>query len=440
MLLQDFLSAIDLMVQFHLPIKEKELGVTESGVQLMTAHASKGLEFAYVFVPQLVSGKWDHKRHIAKLELPPALMSEAGETDALEEDRRLLYVAITRAKKRVYLSYSAVYASSYGKDKEVHKSQFLDELPRKHILKLNVKKYTQLVQEHLAELLAKRPYNSVYINTVDEKEIIKGIVSRFELHPTGLNNYIECPMRFLLSNILRIPSAMSPALAYGNAVHAALEGLYKSKKTSLVPLSPTEFVDIFNKKLVTYPLRTSQQEKLVAKGKEDLLFFYDQHINTLVAPVKTEHKLSGVVSGARIKGRVDRIDYIDSSNKFLRVIDYKTGKSVSASAFDGLHPSITFHLYDKEKAKAQRYFNQLLFYKVVSDIDWWITSNTAEVMEGTLLFVDPVREKFEERTVAYQQSDVQDMREIIIDVWQKIQRLEFPRVHDEDDNCEYCKI
>jgi hypothetical protein len=61
-------------------------------------------------------------------------------------------------------------------------------------------------------------------------------------------------------------------------------------------------------------------------------------------------------------------------------------------------------------------------------------------MEGSLLFVDPVREKFEERTIAYQKSDVEDMKELIIDVWQKIQRLEFPRVHNEDDSCEYCKI
>jgi hypothetical protein len=233
---------------------------------------------------------------------------------------------------------------------------------------------------------------------------------------------------------------MSPALAYGNAVHASLEALYKSKKVSLVPLSPTEFYDVFTKKLRMYPLRTSQQERLLERGKQNLTFFYDQYAGNLITPVKTEHKLSGIVSGARIKGRVDRIDYVDSSNKYLKVIDYKTGKSIPASAFDGLHPTAVFDQYNRDKAKAQRYYNQLLFYKVLADIDWWVTSNTAEVVEGSLLFVDPEREQFPERVVAYQKDDVADMRELIITTWEKIQRLEFPRIHEVEGDCEYCKV
>ncbi|MCC7303814.1 ATP-dependent helicase [bacterium] len=440
MTLTEFLVSVDLMNQFKLPIKEKDLGVQEKGVQIMTAHASKGLEFDTVFIPQLYSTKWDHRRVRSNLTLPASLTSSTGELDTLEEDRRLLYVALTRARKKVYLSYSDIYSSSFGKDKEVHRSQFIDELPKKDIFTLKVTKYTKLVQDHVADLLAARPFNTVYINSIDERDVIRSIVSRFDLHPTGLNNYLECPMRFLMTNLLRIPSAISPALVYGNAYHAALEELYKSVKVDLVKLSESEFVNVFANKLQGYPLRTSQKEKLLEKGKKNLSYFYQTYAASLVVPLKTEHRLRGVISGVRIKGTVDRIDYIDISKKFLKVIDYKTGKSISASAFEGLHPSATFDKYNFEKAKAQRYYNQLLFYKVVSDLDWWITSNNAEVVESSLFFVDPEREQFAERSVTYDSSDIEDMKELIITTWQKIQNLEFPRIHRPEDSCEYCRI
>lgn len=440
MTLADFLSAIDLMNQFNLPIKEKDLGVQEKGVQIMTAHSSKGLEFDHVFIPQLYSTKWDHKKHRAGLALPTTLTSETGEIDVLEEDRRLLYVAMTRARRKVYLSYADAYASTFGKDKYVQPSQFVDEIPNNHVFKLKINKYTKMVQEHVAELLAARPFNTVYISSIDEKDIIRSIVSRFDLHPTGLNNYLACPMQFLLGNLLRIPSAITPSLAYGNAYHDALEKLYKSVKVALVALSPSEFFDVFAKKLNTYPLRTTQKEKLLEKGKKSLTLYYHQYEGNFVTPVKTEHRLSGVISGARIKGRVDRIDYVDSSKKLLKVVDYKTGKPLGASAFDGLHPSGLFDKYNYEKAKAQKYYNQLLFYKVVADIDWWITSNNSEVSEGSLFFVDPEREQFIERVVAYQKDDVEDMKELIITTWNKIQNMEFPRVHGPEEKCEFCKV
>jgi len=440
MAMADFLEAVDLMNQFNLPIKEKDLGVQEKGVQIMTAHSSKGLEFNYVFIPQLYSTKWDHRKVRKNLELPSSLTAETAELDTLEEDRRLLYVAITRAKKRVYLSYAATYASVFGRDKDVQRSQFIDELPKAQLMRLKVEKYTKLVQEHVAELLAARPFNTVYINSVDERDVIRSIVSRFDLHPTGLNNYLECPMRFLLGNLLRIPSAITAPLAYGNAYHDALEKLYKSVKVSLAPLTQTEFIEVFGKKLKTYPLRTSQREKLFEKGKKNLALYYDEFKGKFPVPVKTEHKLVGVLSGARIKGRVDRIDYIDTAKKSLKVVDYKTGKALGPGAFGKLHPSAVFDKYNYEKAKAQRYFNQLLFYKVVADLDWWITSNVAEVVQGSLYFVDPEREQFIERIVEYQREDVEDMKELIITTWNKIQSLEFPRVHGPEDKCEYCRV
>lgn len=440
MTVQEFLVAIDLMKEFRIPIKEKDLGVPEKGVQIMTAHSSKGLEFDIVFIPQLYSTKWDNKRTRPGLSLPKTLTGADDAVQAMEEDRRLLYVAMTRAKRRVYLSYATVYSSTFGKEKEVHPSLFLNEIPNAYIKQLSTEKYTSIIQEHIADLLAPRPFNTVYINSVDERDVIRTIVSKFDLHPTGLNNYLACPMSFLLGNLLRIPGAMSPSLAYGNAYHDALLKLYSRKKMNEPLLTEKEFFAVFAQKLTKYPLRASQRAKLLEKGEKNLSLYYQTYADKLILPVKNEHKLTGVVSGARLKGRVDRIDYVDKERKFLKVVDYKTGKALSPNAFDTMHPSGEFPPYNYEKAKAQRYYNQLLFYKVVADLDWWMTSNGAQTVIGSLFFVDPQREQFVECEVEYVQADVEDMKALIIDVWNKIQKLEFPRVHGTDDDCDYCSI
>jgi len=440
MSLEEFLEAIELMNSFNIPIKEKNLGITEKGVQIMTAHSSKGLEFEYVFIPQFYTGKWDNKRKFSILSLPDSLTNSDDDENKLEEDRRLFYVALTRAKRQVYILYSDKYVTDWGNDRSVQPSQFLAELPSEMIDKIDTDKYVELVQEHIGDLLACTPYNSIYINTVEERDVIRALLSRIVLHPTGFNNYLECPMRFLLNNVLRIPSAISAPLAYGNAYHEVLERYYQSVKIDLVPLSVGEMQDIFSHKLEEYPLKHSQVERLISKGNEHIKLYHEYFADEKVKVLKTEYSLRGVLSGAEIKGKVDRIDYLDEEKKWLKIIDYKTGSPLSASAFDKLRPSAEFDKKNYQKAKAQRYYNQLMFYKVVADMDSWVMSSVAEVKQGSLLFVDPVRGQFVESILNYEKDAVEEMKSLIIDVWNKIQKLEFPREHTEEDGCSYCEL
>ena len=87
----------------------------EDAIQLMTVHASKGLEFDAVFISGLEEGLFPHENSM-------------NDFDGLEEERRLMYVAITRARKRLYLSHSQT-RMLHGQTRYNLKSRFLDELP-----------------------------------------------------------------------------------------------------------------------------------------------------------------------------------------------------------------------------------------------------------------------------------------------------------------------
>jgi DNA helicase-2/ATP-dependent DNA helicase PcrA len=92
----------------------------EDAIQLMTVHASKGLEFDVVFITGLEEGLFPHENAM-------------NDYEGLEEERRLMYVAITRARKRLYLSHSQT-RMLHGQTRYNLKSRFFDELPE-HCLK-----------------------------------------------------------------------------------------------------------------------------------------------------------------------------------------------------------------------------------------------------------------------------------------------------------------
>lgn len=119
----------DLLTQFlshaSLEAGEHQADVGHEALQLMTVHASKGLEFKVVFISGLEEGLCPHEQ---------SLYENAG----LEEERRLMYVAVTRARQRLYLSH-AQSRMLHGKVRYGIPSRFLDEIPEKLLKRLNSK-------------------------------------------------------------------------------------------------------------------------------------------------------------------------------------------------------------------------------------------------------------------------------------------------------------
>ncbi|WKZ29894.1 MAG: ATP-dependent DNA helicase [Candidatus Dojkabacteria bacterium] len=435
--LWEFLDTLQIMQEYRIPIKEQDMGLSKGGVTLGTAHSSKGLEYDAVFIAKLYTKKWDNKRVPDILPLP-TVFGETEKSDQLEEERRLFYVALTRARKDLYLTLAKVYESSYsGKATEVSPSQFLSELPETDIQEIDTETYQQSVNGQIEELLKVNPYEHVYINTVEEKHILQNILQRYRLSPTSFNTYLVCPMEFLMNVVLRTPRATSQALEYGNAYHKALEVFYMSKMKTGTNISKEQFVEVFNLALEKALLTSSQVTKLKKKGRANLGLYYDEIANKEVSPIKLEHSLRSIyLGGAALSGRIDRVDYVDRTRKWVSLCDYKTGGAITQN--DLLRtPTRELDSHDK----GQRYYNQLMFYKVATDLDPYLTSFGASAVQGKLLFVDPDKEVFTECVVEYEQSQVEEMKALIIDVWRDIQALKFPRLHVKNgDTCEYCQL
>jgi len=435
--LKQLLEILNLMKMYRIPIKEEELGQIKGGVNLITAHSSKGLEFEYVFLPKLYYKKWDNKVVRDLLALPSSLISETQKTEQIEEERRLFYVALTRARKNVYLTRALSYTDDYGKTSEQQESQFMSELAADKIDEVNTTQYQELITNQLETLLKVNPYANVYINTAEEKEVLRAIVSRYRLSPTNLNTYLYCPMEFLLRVVLRTPSAMNPSLIYGNAYHKALEQYYVSYLSKKERITNEKFYAAFEAELAKYPLTQPQRERLKQKGQKNLTMYYESLASQPILTVKTEHKIySTPLSGALLTGKLDRVDMVDRDKKYLLICDYKTGSACTQADLEK-KPSLIL----KKEDKGQRYYNQLMFYRILTDLDPYFSSFAATAVQGKLIFVDPVKEVFEERYIDYNREDVEDMKQVIIETWNNIQKLDFPRKHQKtNDECEYCGL
>jgi len=436
--LAELLEILELMKQYHIPIKESDLGQIKGGVNLITGHSSKGLEYEYVFIPKLHYKKWDNKTVREMFALPESLIADQQvKADQIEEERRLFYVALTRARKNIYVTRAYSYTDDYGKTSEQPISQFLSELSPEIIEEVDTEPYQALIANELETLLRVNPYANVYIHTADEKEVLKAIIARYRLSPTNLNTYLYCPMEFLLKVILRTPSAMTSPLIYGNAYHKALESYYVNYLSKKERVTAEQFYSAFQNELRKYPQTISQREKLLQKGYKNLGLYYQELASKEITTIKTEHKINSFpLAGALLTGKLDRIDMLDKDKKFLRICDYKTGAPCSQWELDK-----TPSLYLKRDDKGQRYYNQLLFYRILTDLDPYFSSFAATAVEGKLIFVDPVKEIFEERSIEYKTQDIEDMKQVIIDTWNNIQKLDFPRKHlRNNDNCEYCGL
>lgn len=443
-LLKEFLEAIELMKECGVGIREQKMAIDRGGVSLLTAHGAKGLEYDYVFIPYFNTKNWDSKQTNKVTIIPPSVLGVDTEPkdkqkQALEDDRRLLYVALTRARKKVFLSHADTYIEDFGNERHAQESKFIHEIDRSYIRELGTKKYEELTKENMGQLLRSTPYQSVYINTVEEQDIIRSILSRFVLSPTALNNYFNCPMQFLVNNILRIPRAVTPALVYGTSVHAALEYMYREliQKRIFPPLE--DILTHFDIVLENQPIKASSKAKRKTDGHNLLNFYYQIHKENPIIPIKTEHYLRPtLLGGAHIKGTVDKIEPITPASKNVVVIDYKTGPHLTQSKFDKIE--INTRYKKMEDAKVASYKRQLLFYKILADYDPIIINNHYNVVIGRFEFVDPKKGYISKVEIEYSNEALEEMKSVIIDVWNKIQKLEFPRIHGPKEKCEFCSL
>jgi len=427
--LEAFLRAVAIMQDRGIRLEAEYLQTNTDAIDVTTAHKAKGREWEYVFLTNCIDGVWGNVRKPSLLVLPEAVLqfSATDKHEQLAEDRRLFYVALTRAKKEFVASYSQTAIQS-GRQKYLLPSQFFSEM-----ISLSETKVSQEIdtfeQQQFLETSVMSQFTAKYSSS--EREYIACLLTDFRLSVTALNKYLRDPKEFLEDVLLRLPQAKPAPMAFGSAVHKALEFVFRSilESDSLPSLSSAQ--QVFTRALERELLSKDELETRALYGKNLLEAYYQNAERFSAQPVFIERFFGSgfsttMLDGIALSGRVDRVDWVDKSKNTVRVIDYKTGKQRSHNDIEGKTQAAELSEREQSLSESIRgpYKRQLLFYKLLADLD---PTFHPKVTEGVFEFVEPHKTsgKIVSRSFELTDAAVADLSNLIKEVMREIRELTF---------------
>ena len=423
--LEGLVEIIELMEKEGLPLPMVQVAGSDKGVNLLTAHGSKGLEFEYVFFAGVNASSWEKKRKPGGgYKFPDTMFTSLPQSSDEEELRRLFYVALTRAEKFLTISF----AKFKNDAKEMEPSMFIAEILQEHSLGINKISLSAeaLIEYELLHFTAQAPE----IEKAEE-DFISTILDKFVMNVTALSAYLNCPLGFYYKNLIRIPSGKSENLEFGSAVHHALEKLFRRMqegKQETFPSKDEMMVD-FNWYMRRHRENFTKEafERRMEYGDEVLRNYYNKYINTWNKVVAVERNIRGViVNGVPLKGKLDKLEF---TGKEINVVDYKSGDIDKAmSKLKGPN--------DKEPSGGD-YWRQAVFYKLLIDNyeqkDWKVISTEFD-------FIEPDKKKeYRKEKIVITPADIETVKQQIKTVWDKIQSREFYTGCGKED-CHWCNF
>ncbi len=431
----ELLEGIDQLRKYKISIPFVKSSYAEEAVQMTTVHSAKGLEYEYVFLIGCGSSLWE-KRKINNrgFKLPEGLFEHVSDESRHEDLRRLFFVAITRAKQHLQISYfdhdlngKELLASTLVTEIQENTDLLIEEkqLNDEEIFEFNI---LQLMQEKISPKLI-------------EENMLKKRLEKYTMSVTHLNNYLKCPLQFYYHNFIQIPQAKNEHMAFGSAVHDSIELLFKQMKASddVFPCV-TEFVEIGKKQMY------KQQDSFTKKQYKQRLnyienFFpayYKEYINSWSKEVNFEKKMVAVYKDINLTGKIDKLEF-DKNNVVL--VDYKTGifrkekkpslRGPKEELKPGKEPSF-------EDEFGGNYWRQAVFYKILIQNSTSIDQRNWSLERTEFDFVEPEPNtgKFHKEKIVISPQDVEFVQNQIVSTYQKIKALDFTGCGKED--CTWC--
>jgi len=279
----------------------------QNAVRVISAHSSKGLEFPVVFVVNLVAQRFPSVGRSDPLPPPAALIKNDMEDDHMREERRLMYVAMTRARDRLYLTAARKYE---GNIREKKLSQFLLELG------FNDEKTLESVTS-----------GSEVKQNIDFEKVRQevGKIKLSHLSYSQIETFRICPLHYKLNYILKVPQATSPGASFGNSFHRVLRSFYQE----YVPGSVDQNT-LMQQLLATHWIKKGYQNQqhereAYQKAQDYLKLFLENWFTDSVNTIACEKPFAFKLADTKITGVIDRIDEVDGK---LVIVDYKTGEKV----------------------------------------------------------------------------------------------------------------
>ncbi len=423
--------SLDQLVNLFMLMEKEELSLplvqvsgSEKGVNLLTVHGSKGLEFEHVFLAGCNAGNWEKKRKPGGgYTFPDTMFSSQASNKDDEELRRLFYVGLTRARQHLHISFSRFKNDG----KEWEPSMFIEEIRAIHALPIE---RVIVDRERLSEfaMLQFDLQQSPEIERI-EADFISQLLDKFVMNVTALNNYLKCPLQFYFQNLVRVPQGKSEAMEFGSGVHFALERLFTKLQQDDAFPSKEEFIRDFEWYLHRHRENFTREEfaRRLEYGQEVLSNYYDQYINQWPRIVAVERNIRNVVvQGVPLKGKLDKLEF---DGKSVNVVDYKTGDIEKAK--DKLAPP------NEKQPHGGDYWRQAVFYKILVDNyeqkNWKVISTEFD-------FIEPDKKKqYRKIKMVIEPQDITTVTQQVKTVWEKIQARDFYTGCGKPD-CHWCNF
>ncbi len=436
MSLVQFLDLIRTMREETLPIPLNRSIRSEEGVHFMTAHGSKGLEFDHVFMIGCDEGSWNTRGSNNRFSMPDTLLP--GNTgDELQENRRLFYVGITRARRQLQISYAQ--RDNKGKDRNQH--LFFAELQQGAGLNTEEQRLDSEDFVDYWRCYVEPPVLRNLEMGEEERRAYRESLRNFELSVTNLNKYLRCPRSFYYENVLKIPSAKNRFMAFGSAVHYALEFYFKRMMEHPEKQWPSDaellkwFEGAMNRQRDSFSKQDFLQDS--ERGERFLPLFVAQHRDQWNKQVEVERMLSKVpFNGVPLKGKLDRMAL---EGDVVTVCDYKTGKYNFKTKLKFSPPQPDADESESfEKRRGGDYWRQAVFYKILVEHD---SKSHRKADSSVFEFVEPSdgQSRFEIIRVPISPQDVELVAGQIQEAWTGIQSLDFERGCQEE-WCRWCNF
>lgn len=286
--------------------EEPAPGELGDAVQVMTIHQSKGLEFEAVFVPSLVEGRLPQSARSPRFELPATVLEPLvrGREDVIAEERRLLYVAMTRARRRLFLTYAAHYEGG----RRWRPSRFLEEL-REGARHAVVNKAIPSEPSHAAPAAA--------ANSNGAGEV--------QLSFSSIAAYRDCPRQYWYRHVRRLPVAQSAEAVHGVILHEVLRLAGELRKQGL-PLTAARLRALHRKVWDATPFPDSRRAAVFKRNGAAALEAFRVAGGFDEPPAYLEQPFEVAIDGWRLRGVIDRIDRTGSG---WRIVDYKSGRPIA---------------------------------------------------------------------------------------------------------------
>ncbi|MGH9644474.1 MAG: 3'-5' exonuclease, partial [Terriglobales bacterium] len=295
----------------------------DDGVRLMTVHAAKGLEFGHVFILRGSSTSFPCAFREPLVEFPMDLRhSHSHDDDKVlydQEERRLFYVAMTRAEDTLTI----LAKEGTGKDKRPTKflREFTGDPSYKDFWQMHAAAAVQdqlFAAEEEDRVAIERSNVAAWLLAETNGDFVRG------LSASAIDTYQQCPLRFKLERDWNLPRDVPASLHYGAAMHRVLLTFYQAQRFGR-EISDEQLLENFREDLAMAGIADRYQYDLyLRQGKEQLTQFLEWARSGAPPEVlETEQKFDLMVEGTKVSGRVDRLDRVGDG---VAIIDYKTGK------------------------------------------------------------------------------------------------------------------